>query len=306
MLYFLLKYTIHCLYGLPILDCIFEQTTQMKWLTLFILFSFSKSLKGQYYINDLVGLNQSQEKYQLMRKNKIKTIIGKSLEADGSDSPGFSLVQELQTDGKKMITSITNSNTNAEKITNIYELSKLKRTIVNRSSIETKTDFNYNEKGQLNKIVSTAIDSSQKIPVAEIHIWNYHPNNSPKSMLKFGDGIDTIKVDFLLDSSGIVLEEYWHKKEKLIETYYYYYNDKQQLTDIVRFNKKANKLLPDFVYEYNTVNQITNMIQVGFDGKSIVHWNYTYHSNGLRESETAKDKEKNIIGKINFSFEKNQ
>lgn len=276
----------------------------MKWFTLFILFCLSKNLSGQYYINDIIGLKQSQEKYQLMRKNRIKTITGKSFEADGSNSPGFSLIQELQVDGKKMITSISNLNSASEKITNIYELSRLRRTVVNKSSIETKTDFQYNEKGLLSKIVSTTSDSTQKKPVSETHIWSYHPNNAPATMLKFGDGIDTIKIDFLVDSLGLILEEYWHRKEKLVETYYYYYNDKQQLTDIVRFNKKANKLLPDFVYEYNALNQLSNMIQIGFDGRSIVHWTYSYHSNGLRESETARDKEKNIIGKINFSFEK--
>lgn len=275
----------------------------MKWLLVFCSLFFINSLLGQYYLNDIIGLRTSQEKYQLMRKNKIKKITANSIEADGSSTKGFILIQELQTDGKKMVTSIANATSPLEKITNFYELSKLKRTIVNRSSIETKTDYGYDEKGLLNKIISTTVDSIQKTPISETHIWQYHPNGVPAQMMKWGDGIDTVTVNFVADSSGMIIEEYWFKKGKKIETYYYYYT-KNQLTDVVRFNIKANRLIPDFVYEYNQENQLTNMVQVSFNGSAVVHWTYTYHANGLRETETARDKAKNIIAKITYSFEK--
>ncbi|OHC85114.1 MAG: hypothetical protein A2546_14840 [Sphingobacteriia bacterium RIFOXYD2_FULL_35_12] len=261
------------------------------------------SLWGQFYLNDIIGLKVSQEKYQMMRKSKINKIIGNSIEADGSNTKGFILNQELQIDGKKMTTTIANSSSSPEKITNIYELSKLKRTIVNKSSIETKTEYGYNENGALNKITSTTIDSVQKKPVTETHIWYYQPNGSPSKMIKFGNGMDTLTVELVSDSSGLIIEEYWFKKGKKIETYYYYYSN-NQLTDVVRFNIKANRLIPDFVYEYNQQNQLTSMIQISFNGSAVVHWTYTYHSNGLRETETARDKAKNIIAKITYSFER--
>jgi len=275
----------------------------MKWLLAFCSVFFGNSLLGQFYLNDIIGLRVSQEKYQLMRKNKIKKITANSIEADGSSTKGFILIQELQTDGKKMVTSIANAASPLEQITNFYELSKLKRTTVNRSSIETKTDYGYDEKGLLNKIISTTVDSVQKTPISETHIWQYHPNGVPARMMKWGDGIDTVTVNFVTDSAGLIIEEYWVKKGKKIETYYYYYS-KNQLTDVVRFNIKANRLIPDYVYEYNQDNQLTNMIQVSFNGSAVVYWTYTYHSNGLRETETARDKGKNIIAKITYSFEK--
>ena len=122
-------------------------------------------------------------------------------------------------------------------------------------------------------------------------------------MIKFGNGMDTLTVELVSDSSGLIIEEYWFKKGKKIETYYYYYSN-NQLTDVVRFNIKANRLIPDFVYEYNQQNQLTSMIQISFNGSAVVHWTYTYHSNGLRETETARDKAKNIIAKITYSFER--
>ena len=275
----------------------------MKWLLLFCILMHGNSLWGQFYLNDIIGLKVSQEKYQMMRKSKINKIIGNSIEADGSNTKGFILNQELQIDGKKMTTTIANSSSSPEKITNIYELSKLKRTIVNKSSIETKTEYGYNENGALNKITSTTIDSVQKKTVTETHIWYYQPNGSPSKMIKFGNGMDTLTVELVSDSSGLIIKEYWFKKGKKIETYYYYYSN-NQLTDVVRFNIKANRLIPDFVYEYNQQNQLTSMIQISFNGSAVVHWTYTYHSNGLRETETARDKAKNIIAKITYSFER--
>ncbi|MFY8023773.1 MAG: hypothetical protein ACOVNO_00400 [Sediminibacterium sp.] len=275
----------------------------MKWALVFCTLFVGNSLCGQYYLNDILGLKISHEKYQLMRKNKIIKITANSIEADGSNTKGFLLNQELQVDGKKMVTSIASLSSSPEKITNIYELSKLKRTVTNRSSIQTTTDYTYNEKGLLSKINATTVDSMQKKPISEIHLWEYQPNGVPMSMRKWGDGMDTVQVAFVADSAGLIIEEYWYKKGKKIESYYYYYTN-NQLTDVVRFNLKANRLIPDFVYEYNQQNQLTNMIQVSYNGSKIIHWTYTYHSNGLKETETARDKEKNIIAKITYSFEK--
>jgi YD repeat-containing protein len=273
----------------------------MKWRVLLVVLLVHQTVWSQYYLNDCVGLTQSQEKYQLMRKHRIKLIEATSLEADGSATPGFILQQTLPTDGKKMITTIGQQNSPVETITNFYELSKLKKTVVKRLSLETKTEFFYNNKGLLEKLVSTTIDSNQLMPVSETHFWTYGTNGAPTQMLKWGNSIDTLQVHFLSDSTGLVLEEYWMKKGKTIETYYYYYAN-QRLTDVVRYNQKAKKLLPDFVYEYNDQNQLTQMAQ--FDGKSMVYWTYTYDQNGLRASETARDKQKNILTKINYRFEK--
>lgn len=275
----------------------------MKWPLIICTLFIGNSLCGQFYLNDIIGLKVSQEKYQLMRKNKIKKITANSIEADGSTTKGFLLSQELQTDGKKMVSTIANLSSPLEKITNIYELSKLKRTFVNRASIETKTDYNYNENGLLNKVMSTTIDSVQKTPISETHLWQYQANGIPNRMIKLADGMDTVLVEFVADSTGLIIEEYWFKKGKKIESYYYYYSN-NQLTDVVRFNLKANRLIPDYVYEYNQQNQLINMIQVSFNGSAVVHWTYTYHANGLRDTETARDKEKNIIAKIIYNFER--
>jgi hypothetical protein len=35
------------------------------------------------------------------------------------------------------------------------------------------------------------------------------------------------------------------------------------------------------------------MVKVSFNGSAVIHWTYNYYLNGLRETETAREKEKN-------------
>lgn len=258
--------------------------------------------QGQYYFNDIIAQEQTQEKYNLFRKHKVKKIIANSFETDNTPTQGFSLVQELQIDGKKMTTELT-TGSNIETITSIYELSKLKRTSTNKTGINTKTDYSYTDKGQIAKIISTTTDTVLKIPATEVHEWSYNKEGKPIQMLKIKNNIDTTIVSFLLDEQGLVIEEYWKKKTKVIEKYYYYYDADKQLTDIVRFNIKAKKLLPDAVYEYNANHQLIKAMQVSAEGRSVVYWEYTYNIKGLKESETARDKEQRMLGKIVYSYE---
>ena len=117
------------------------------------------------------------------------------------------------------------------------------------------------------------------------------------------EAVARASISSLVDEEGTVIEEYWKKKTRTVETYYYYYDASKNLTDIVRFNSKAKKLLPDAVYEYNANHQLMKAMQVSAEGRSVVYWEYTYNNKGLKESETARDKEQRMLGKIVYSYE---
>ena len=88
----------------------------------------------------------------------------------------------------------------------------------------------------------------------------------------------------------------------MIENYYYYYNDKNWLTDIVRYNNKAKKMLPDFLYEYDTEGRVSKMIQVIAGGTNYNIWVYTYNSLGLKEKEVCYDKKKQLLGTVEYLY----
>ncbi|MEO0064936.1 MAG: hypothetical protein RI983_262 [Bacteroidota bacterium] len=274
----------------------------MRAILLFFFFSQFSLVHGQYYYTDLVGLQQTQKNYEILRKNRIKGILGKGTAADGAIN--IKSQMEIPTDGKKIVKTISENNSIKELVTQFFETGKLKRTIIKKPGTETTIEYQYNNKGLLSALISTNKDSSFGSSITESHHWEYNSRGFPEKMIRKTTGMDSISVLFQTDSTGLVLEETWIKKDKKIETFYYYYHPENRLSDIVRFNTTAQKLLPDYVFEYDEKGQLIKMIQVGNNGRNLTHWEYGYFSNGLRESEIAKDRNKDLLISTTYQFEK--
>ena len=267
-----------------------------------ILFG-SASASGQYYFNDILATQQTNEQYKLLRNLKIKKVSATSFEQDNTPTEGFSLEQDISMDGKKI--TLFAATLGGKKVTTVtqYEGGRLKRSHSNSNGIDNRTDYTYNEKGQVKQIVFTTTDTAMKMVTTELHEWSYAENGLPIGMLKIKNKTDTIQVECLLDEKKLVAEERWKKKNKGIETYYYYYNDQQKLTDIVRFNARMKKFLPDYLYEYDTNGRISQLTQVSMSSASYMIWKYTYNEKGLKSEEAGYDKEKKLVGKMVYTYE---
>ena len=258
---------------------------------------------SQYYFNDMVSTQLSNDQYKLLRTNKIRKIKATSFEADNSVTEGFALEEEISLDGKKIILSTALSGGKSTVTTRTYELSKLKRTVSSSNGIENKTEYSYTDKGQVQKILFTTTDTAMKSVSTEAHEWNYNETGQPVLMLKIKNRTDTTLIELIKDEQGLVIEEHWKKKNRNLETYYYYYDQKNQLTDIVRYNARLKKLLPDYQYEYDANGKISQMIQVSMSSSSYITWKYSYNEKGLKQKETGFDKEKKLAGRIEYTYE---
>ncbi|MES2006345.1 MAG: hypothetical protein V4450_17640 [Bacteroidota bacterium] len=272
------------------------------WLTFFSVFFVTASF-GQYYFNDIVSTQFSNDQYKLLRTNKVKRIKATSYEADNSVTEGFTLEEEISLDGKRIILSAATSGGKSSVTNRFYELSKLKRTQSLNNNIDTKTEYTYTDKGQVQKILFTTTDTAMKSVLTEAHEWVYNEAGQPQSMLKIKNKTDTTWIELVKDEQGMIAEERWKKKNRALETYYYYYDSNKQLTDIVRYNSRLKKLLPDFQYEYDANGRISQMIQVSLGSSSYFIWKYTYTDKGLKQKETGFDKEKKLIGRIEYTYE---
>lgn len=274
----------------------------MRGLFLFLFITQYSLVSGQYYYTDLIGLQQTQKNYEIIRKNRIKAISGTGISA--AEEVTILSKTEIPTDGKKITRTLSENNSTKELVYQFYELGRLKKTAIKKPGTETIIDYQYNPNGLLTTLLSTTKDSASGISITELHQWEYSSGGTPKKMIKKTNGMDSVTIEFQTDSAGLVLEETWIKKGKKIETYYFYYNPDNRITDIVRFNTTAQKLLPDYVFEYNERGQLVKMIQIGLNGRNITHWDYSYFPNGLREMEIAKDRNKNLIIRTQYQFEK--
>ena len=92
---------------------------------------------------------------------------------------------------------------------------------------------------------------------------------------------------------------------KFIQTgvIYYYYDDKNRLSDIVRYNLKCERLLPDIMFEYDDQNRViqkittTSNIALGY-----LIWRYIFDEKGLKTKEALFNKNKQITGKIEYTY----
>lgn len=89
---------------------------------------------------------------------------------------------------------------------------------------------------------------------------------------------------------------------------YYYYDEKNRLSDIVRYNTKVKKLLPDLMFEYDennrVVQKITTVSNLLMGGYLI--WRYIFNEKGLKTKEALFNKDKELTGKIDYSYTFNQ
>jgi len=121
-------------------------------------------------------------------------------------------------------------------------------------------------------------------------------------MRKIKNGKDTMMVAFVLDEKGNVAEEQWKRNNKTMETFYYYYNEKNALTDVVKYNSLAKKLLPDFVFEYDDNGRVIKTIQTTKAGNYLI-WLTTYLPNGLKQAEECFNKQKQFSGKVVYQYQ---
>lgn len=274
----------------------------MRFISVFIGIFICSFASAQYYYNDILATQQSQQQYQLLRSNKVKKMQATSYEEDRTPTEGFKLEQELSIDGKKLVTRTANISGKTSEVSSFFELGKLKRTQSYSNGIENKMEYGYDEKGQIKLFTLTTIDTSMNYKSVETREWHMNSAGQYTHVLKIKNHSDSSIANFIYDELGNLVEEHWKKKNKEIETYYYYYNSAKQLTDIVRFNTRLKKLIPDYQYEYDEKGRPTQMTQLAANGKYFV-WKYAYNEKGLKISETCTDNKHLVIGSIEYKYE---
>jgi hypothetical protein len=276
---------------------------QMKYiLTIITGLLFSLSSSAQYYYNDVVANKISNNQQKILKQNKIRSVKAVSKEADNTIVEGFSVEQKINSSATEIITTSKSTLGKASILTSSYADGKIVKTNDESDGVQTITEYVYDEIGLLKSVISSTIDTSMNSATSESHDWYYNTNGTPIKMIKIKNNTDTTVVQFVLDDKGFVGEEHWKRKGRNAESYYYYYNEAGLITDIVRYNSRVKKMLPDFVYEYDAAGRVKQMIQVLAGGSNYNTWKYAYNENGLKQKETCYDKQKQLVGVIEYIY----
>ncbi|HVM89712.1 MAG TPA: hypothetical protein VMT76_16100 [Puia sp.] len=276
----------------------------MKSLSVFILiFFFSRISFAQYYYQDIIATQQANNKWKLYKINKVKSVSISSLESNGQPTEGFACRQNLTKDFSKMTTYTKTDFSRETFLTSFYnENGWLQNTIDTGKNYISTTEYAYNESGNVVSVVNTSAETESGRTDKEEHLWKYNSAGKPIGMTKIKNNSDSTFIRFLIDEKSNITEEHAFRNNIELPVVYYYYDDSNRLTDIVRYNEKAKRLLPDYIFSYNDKSQLIAMIYIPEGSTDYQKWVYDYNATGLRVNETCYNKQKELIGKIEYQY----
>jgi len=280
-----------------------NQDSSMKKLisVLLVLFVICQG-HAQYYHKDIIGPMQNVQQWKLLKQNHIQGVKLTSYEANNEPSEGFSVEQKVFDNYGKIETFTKSLQNGSSQLSSWYNQNGLlTKTIDTSEDYSSTTTYEYATDGKLIKIINTSSSAGQ-FSITEVHEWKYNGAGKPERMLRIRNGNDTTVYTFILDEKGNVGEERGMRKTQQEPTVYYYYDDKGRLTDVVRYNLRAQRLLPTNVFSYNAAGSLAGMLLVPEGTNEYQRWYYDYDERGLKTRERAYNKKMELLGKIEFSY----
>lgn len=272
-----------------------------KLFTVGLMSFFVVNASAQYYYGDILGTRQTNQQYKILIEKGVKEINATSYEPNDQPVNDFVLEQSINNKGQ-IVTRSASINSGQSYLTSTYTGGKLSKTVDSSVHAVNTTQYSYDSQGRITTIESASHDFDGTFTTTEKHLWTYNSQGLPQQMLKIKNGVDTTVVHFTVNENGQVTEERWVKNNRRLETYFYYYNDKDMVTDVVRFNRKAQQLLPDLVLEYNEEGKLVQMTQTQNASANYLIWRYTYNTNGLKEKEYVFNKQKELLGRVEYQY----
>ncbi|PVD49918.1 hypothetical protein DC498_22640 [Terrimonas sp.] len=280
------------------------QYSIMKKLILICLtFLFARFSFSQYYYRDIILTGQNAAVQQAYKKNKVRQVSLLSFEADGIPSEDFSCNIKPNS-GYTQIRTVTRSGVAGNSsLTAFYNFkAQLYKSVDSTNEVLTVYEYSFDSTGKLSAAVNTVTGLMDKRKQTEKHVWFYNAQGLPEYMLYIKNNTDTTTVKFLTDEKGNILEEesWWRNVSK--GKTYYYYDSLNRLTDIVRYNERLQKLVPDYIFEYDENNRLVQMINMQQDASNYIIWKYLYNEQGLRTEERGYNKQKKLVGRIEYQY----
>jgi hypothetical protein len=278
-----------------------QNTFMKKLLPLFILLLSGNLLQAQYYYLDVLGTQQTNQLFKTIKTNQLKKITATSYENTNEVSPDFVLEQTIS--DQKIVTRSKTIGNSPSFFISIYSANKLIATTDSSKNAIVKVEYKYGNDNKLVSVSSVSKDFDGLFTTTEDHVWSYNEKGQPEKMLKIKNSLDTTFITFSYDAQENVAEEIWKKKNRKVEVYYYYYNPKNKLTDIVRFNNRARQMLPDYIFEYDNSGKLIKMVQSQHANANYLTYKYQYNDFGLKEKEIIFNKQKQLLGRIEYKYQ---
>lgn len=275
----------------------------MKTVLPALLLLIAAPASAQYYYNDIIGTGAINAQMKTYRDSKVQLVTARGTDANGAPTSDFSETQEVKENG--MLLKISRFNGLSKTVT-YQRFNEAGQVISIRDSSADQTDlttYTYDAAGRLTRIRNENADTAQEFKQSETHDWRYDAAGKPAGMWRVINGTDSTEVRFTPDEHGNTGDERTYKRGRETGVIYYYYNDDNRLSDIVRYNNRLKKLLPDIMFEYDEQGHVAQRITTtsSLNIKYLI-WRYVYDARGLKTKEALFNSNKEMTGKIEYSY----
>ena len=258
---------------------------------------------SQHYYNDIIVTNQNREKQKAYKANKVKSVKTASFDAEGKTIEGFGLSQVVNADFTQIETITTTPLTGSSGSISYYNgQGQLIKSVDTADGLNNTITYSYDAAGRITRVMSVSV-SPGDFRIKEDHIWTYDDKNRPTRMIRIKNDKDSSYISFSLDEKGNVGVEKIVERGREPRIYYYYYDDKNRLTDIVRYNNKAGRLLPDYLFEYDDEGRLSTMTVVPEGTGDYQKWFYSYFDEGLKGQDACYSRSKVLIARVEYSYQ---
>ena len=275
----------------------------MKTILLPFALALPFTVLCQFYYNDIIDARLISERMKNLTGLKVKTITATGYDARGSKTTDFNEWQEISPERKILkVTTRNGQQVNRQyfQFDNQYRLISIADS---SGDIKSTTVYSYDNNGNIVSIKTNSRDSLQDFSETIEHQYHYNSSGKPEKLWRIINGKDSSEYRFILDESKNIADEQLYRRGVGIEPVYYYYDEKNRLTDIVRYNKKVKKLLPAVMFEYDDADRIIQKMTVlSSDNPDYLIWRYLYNDKGLKTKEALFNKQKELTGRIEYAY----
>ena len=257
----------------------------------------------QYYYNDIADARVISERMRNYAGQKVKTITATGYDARGAKTTDFNEWQEINTEKKILKISTRNGQQVTRQYYQFDDQYRLTGITDSSGYIKSTTIYSYDNSGNLILVKTNIKDSLQDFTETIEHQYQYNAGGKPDKLWRIINSKDSSEYRFVADEKGNVADEQLYRRGVGIDPIYYYYDEKNRLTDIVRYNKKAKKLLPAIMFEYDESDRIIQKMTIlSANNPDYLIWRYIFNEKGLKTKEALFNKQKELTGRIEYSY----
>lgn len=277
----------------------------MKYLLLLIVFLYQQNAFTQYYYRDIVSTGENNAVIASLFKNKVTNITATEYNNRGQKDTDFNDWQDINLRDRIIRQTTRDRLTKTTVYTRVDEQLRIVDIADTSGGIINNIKYTYNNKNQVTTITKHIFEPALNTNQTEVFTWEYATDGLPLVMKRIINKLDTTEYRFARDEQGNIGEERQYRLNLPFgQPMYYYYDNKNRLTDIVRYNNRIKMLMPELMFEYDENNRVIQKMQVVSSvSKDYIIWRYIFNNAGLKTKEVLFDKNKEQTGRIDYQYQ---